>query len=87
MRTPTPELDAPNPPWLTIMTTAYCGFFDGAKEANQEVSSLEEPFGLRPKTCAVPDKFELVAASVGTNISYLNEILNDEIIIFEIIIK
>jgi hypothetical protein len=36
------------------MTTAYCGFSDGAKEANQDVSAFEVPSQFLPKTCAVP---------------------------------
>ena len=44
------------------MTTAYLGVEAGANEANHDVSSFEDPFGLLPKTCQVP---VLPATSTG----------------------
>ena len=35
-----PEMPDPVPPWLTIITTAYCGLFAGANVENQEVGCL-----------------------------------------------
>ena len=43
----------PNPPWLTIITTAYLGLFAGAYVANHDVVCL-------PATSAVP-----VLAAIG----------------------
>ena len=52
--TPTPEVDAPNPPCPTIITTANRGFLVGAKDANQDVSSFSVPLGFLPNTWPVP---------------------------------
>ena len=50
----TPEVEAPKPPWLTIITATYLGSEDGAYAANQDVSSFALPSGFLPNTSAVP---------------------------------